>query len=73
MTITLEASGLTCEHCAAHVREEISALEGVQEVAVNLEKGGISTITIEGDASDNALREALDDAGGYVLESVSRA
>lgn len=70
----LEVAGMTCQHCAAHVKEEIGALDGVTEVSVQLVAGGASTVHLSANAdiSDAALREALDEAGGYELISVRR-
>ena len=38
-TTTLKISGLTCEHCVAHVTEELEALPGVKNVSVILKVG----------------------------------
>ena len=48
-TTTLKVSGLTCGHCVAHVTEELEALDGVKDVAVLLNKGGQSTVTVLSD------------------------
>ena len=73
-TTTLRLSGLTCEHCVAHVTEELEALNGVKNVSVLLNKGGQSTVTVVSDTvlSDAALAEAIDEAGDYTLDAVER-
>ena len=48
-TTTLRLSGLTCEHCVAHVTEELKALDGVKNVSVVLHKGGQSVATVVSD------------------------
>ena len=36
-TTTLRLSGLTCEHCVAHVTEKLKALDGVKNVSIVLQ------------------------------------
>ena len=73
-TTTLKISGLTCEHCVAHVTEELEALPGVKNVSVILNKGGQSVATVVSDVrlEDAALAEAIDEAGDYTLDAVER-
>lgn len=67
-TSTYRVTGMTCGHCAGAVTEEISALDGVTSVDVDLVAGGTSTVTVTSDgpletsAVDAAVREA-----GYAL------
>ncbi|EKU48312.1 MULTISPECIES: heavy-metal-associated domain-containing protein [Bacteria] len=64
-TTTITVSGMTCGHCVASVKEEIGALPGVSDVAVDLNAGGDSpvTITSANDLDDADLRAAVDEAG----------
>ena len=73
-TTTLRLSGLTCDHCVAHVTEELKALDGVKNVSVVLSKGGQSVATVVSDVvlDDAALAEAIDEAGDYTLDAVER-
>ncbi len=68
-TKTYPVTGMTCHHCVSAVTDEISALDGVQEVAVALSAGGTSTVTVTSDAplSDEQVAAALDEAGDYRL------
>ncbi|MDM8086479.1 heavy metal-associated domain-containing protein [Cellulomonas cellasea] len=68
LTSTFGVDGLTCGNCVQHVTDEITALPGVKNVTVELVKGGTSQVTVVSDAplSDDAIREAVDEAG-YVL------
>jgi copper chaperone len=68
MTDTYRVTGMTCEHCVAAVTEELSALDGVASVAVDLVAGGTSTVTVESAAplDPAAVAEAIDEAG-YAL------
>ncbi|MBR7504017.1 heavy-metal-associated domain-containing protein, partial [Mycobacterium tuberculosis] len=54
-TTTITVSGMTCGHCVASVKEEIGALPGVSDVAVDLNAGGDSPVTI---TSANDLDDA---------------
>lgn len=69
-TTTVSISGMTCGHCVDSVTEEISAIEGVRNVTVDLNKGGISTATVtsEHDIEPEQIGEAVAEAG-YVVVS----
>jgi copper chaperone len=60
-TKTYTVPAIHCGHCAAAIREEVSALAGVEAVDVDLDA---KVVTIRGEAlSDDALREAIAEAG----------
>ncbi len=65
----VKVQGLTCGHCAHAVTEEISALDGVTTVSVDLVPNGISTVTVAADVdlTTEALTAALTEAGDYTL------
>ena len=65
------ATGLTCGHCVHAVTDELTALDGVNEVEVHLVEGGTSVVTISADreVGDDELAAALDEAGDYRLAS----
>lgn len=67
-TATYQVSGMTCGNCVKHVTEELKALAGVTDVAIDLVAGGVSTVTVTSDAplSDEAVAAAIDEAG-YAL------
>lgn len=73
-TTTLRLSGLTCDHCVAHVTQELEAVSGVKNVSVILNKGGQSVATVVSDTrlDDDALAAAIDEAGDYTLDAVER-
>jgi copper chaperone len=60
---TYSVSGMTCGHCVQAVTTEVSAIEGVTDVAVDLESG---TLTVTGEATQEQVAEAVDEAG-YAL------
>lgn len=45
-TGTFVVEGLTCGSCLAEVLEELRALEGVTDIAVDLVKDGLSPVTL---------------------------
>jgi len=50
-----------CDHCAMSIREEVSEVEGVEDVAVDLET---KVVTVSGrELDDAALRAAIVEAG----------
>ena len=60
-TLTYSVSGMHCGHCEQAVSEEVSAVLGVESVAVDLET---KRVTVVGEALDDAeLRAAIDEAG----------
>ncbi len=63
------ATGLTCGHCANAVIDEVSALDGVHEVGVEVHAGGESVITVTGERAltTEDVAGALEEAGGYAL------
>ncbi|WP_236789980.1 heavy-metal-associated domain-containing protein [Amycolatopsis sp. GM8] len=58
-------TGMTCEHCVKAVTEEVSAIDGVESVAVDLPTGAV-TVVSSGQLSDEAVRAAVDEAGYQV-------
>lgn len=67
MTSTQEylVAGMTCEHCVRAVSDEISALDGVTDVRVELAVGALSTVTVTSSAplSKASIEGAVDEAG----------
>lgn len=61
-TTTVTVTGMTCGHCAASVREELSEIPGVQAVEVDVASGAV---TIESDApvEPDAIKSAVEEAG----------
>lgn len=64
-------SGMTCSHCVSSVTEELSGIDGVQNVTVDLRAGGASRVTIH---STNPLdfaqvKAAVAEAGYTVTDS----
>ena len=62
--------GMTCSHCVSSVTEELTAVDGVEHVAVELRAGTASVVTVTSarPISDDAIRAAVEEAG-YSLAS----
>ena len=58
---TYTVEGMTCGHCVVSVREEVSGVEGVTAVDVDLASG---RLTVSGDGvDDDAIAAAVSEAG----------
>ena len=66
-TTTYKVQGMTCGHCVSAVTQEVSKLDGVTGVDIDLDSGNV-TVTSDAPLSDDAVREAVDEAG-YELVS----
>lgn len=61
-TQTFTVTGMTCEHCAASVREEISEISGVEGVDVVVDTGAV-TVTSAEPLDASAVQAAVEEAG----------
>ncbi|MGW2651676.1 heavy-metal-associated domain-containing protein [Streptomyces sp. NPDC001393] len=62
-------TGMSCEHCAVSVREEVSEVPGVSEVVVGL---ATDAVTVHGtDLDDERLRAAIVEAGYGIADSIA--
>jgi len=59
-TTTYDVKGMTCAHCVSSVTEEISEVEGVSAVEVDLESG---RAVVTGDPDVEAVKAAVAEAG----------
>ena len=60
MTTTLTVKEMSCEHCEQSVAEALTDVDGVTDVQVDREA---ESATVEGDADEDALVAAVDEAG----------
>jgi copper chaperone len=59
--VTYTVPAIHCDHCAMSIREEVSEVEGVENVGVDVES---KVVTISGrELDDAALRAAIEEAG----------
>lgn len=61
-TVTLEVTGMMCEHCAAHVEKALLAVSGVKKAVVDLAAGNVA-VTAAADVTREALIAAVVAAG----------
>ena len=65
MKKTVKIEGMMCMHCVKAVEKALSAVEGVTAVNVSLEE---KQAVVEGNASAEALKAAVAEAGYEVTE-----
>jgi len=61
-TLTVTVPGMSCGHCEAAVKGEVTKVAGVTDVRVDL---GTKIVTILGDGVDRAAVVAAIDEAGY--------
>ena len=61
-TNTITVTGMTCDHCVRAVRDEVSAIQGVTNVEVDLASGQV-TIETATELDPAAVAAAVDEAG----------
>ena len=68
-TQILDVEGMTCQHCVGSVTKELSALEGVHDVHIDLNPSALSTVTLTSDAEipSSELTHAIEEAGYSVV------
>ena len=59
---TYTVTGMTCGHCVASVTEEITEIDGVTNVAVDLPTGAV-TVTSKQPLDESTVRAAVEEAG----------
>ena len=60
-TLEYTVSGMSCGHCEAAVKEEVSEVDGVDSVDVDL---ATKLVVVRGEGLDDAaIRAAIDEAG----------
>jgi copper chaperone CopZ len=61
-TLSYSVPGVSCEHCQVAIEGEVSQVEGVESVEVDLDA---KTVTISGDPLNEAAIVAAIDEAGY--------
>jgi len=64
-----EVQGMSCQHCVAAVTRSIQEIDPQAQVRVDLERGRVA---VESTQSNDALKEAIDNAG-YTVVGVASA
>ncbi len=69
MTMRLySVPGISCGHCKSAIEGEVAKVAGVERVEVDEEA---KTVRVQGSASDEAVRAAVDEAGYEVAGLLS--
>lgn len=63
---TYKVQGMTCDHCVQAVTTELTALDGVEAVDVDLASGE-ARVTSAAPLDDEAVRAAVEEAGYEVV------
>jgi copper chaperone len=68
-TSTYQVTGMTCGHCVNAVSAELSVLDGVSDVSVDLNADGASSVHVTSGQplTREQVEGALDEAGNYHL------
>lgn len=61
-TTSYTVTGMSCGHCEASVREEVSKIAGVEDIRVSAKDGSL-VVTSSGELSDADVLAAVDEAG----------
>ena len=72
MKKTIGIQGMMCAHCQAHAHKALAAVDGVSDVVVDLE-GKKATVTLAKEVPDEALMNAVTEAGYTPVSCVSEA
>lgn len=67
-TTVWTVQGMTCDHCVKAVTDEVSALEGVSAVVIDLATGAV-TVTADVDPTPESVAAAVDEAGYTLIKS----
>lgn len=69
ISTSVSIAGMTCGHCIDAVTEELTSLDGVRNVSVDLNKGGVSTAVITSTRAldPSQIGEAVAEAGYMVV------
>lgn len=64
-TASYTVTGMTCAHCVDAVKEEVSEIDGVHDLQVDLDSGAL-TFESDEEIPRDKVAEAVDEAG-YTL------
>ncbi|MBB5147899.1 MULTISPECIES: copper chaperone CopZ [Ureibacillus] len=61
--VTLQVKGMSCNHCVKAVEGSVGALDGVQEVKVNLAAGEVNVTFDQSKVTIDQIKETIDEQG----------
>ena len=68
ITTTYKVKGMTCGHCAQSVTSQLSSIDEVTDVVVDLDTGDVS-VTSSAQLAEGEVRAAVEDAGFELVSS----
>ena len=60
----IKLEGMSCSQCVEHVKKALGDLENTTNIQVDL---GNQSVLVETGATDELIRQAIDDAGDTIL------
>ncbi|MFN0090613.1 MAG: heavy-metal-associated domain-containing protein [Acidimicrobiales bacterium] len=66
--VLYQVPGISCDHCKRAIEAELAKLDGVASAEVDV---AARTVLVAGDAGDDEIRAAIDEAG-YEVEGSPR-
>lgn len=63
---TYTVQGMTCDHCAGSVTAEVTKIPGITDISIDVAAGRL-TVSSAGPVSDEAVTEAVEEAGYQVV------
>ena len=67
-TRTINIEGMMCEHCEAHVKEALEAIDGVKSASAS-HTAGTAIVTLTKDVADDTMKTAVEKEG-YAVQSI---
>ena len=64
---TIKIKGMSCQHCVSSVTKALSAIAGISDVKVSLEKGE-ATFTESSPVSKETIKDSITKIGFEVVE-----
>ena len=64
---TIKIKGMSCQHCVSSVTKALSAIAGIRDVKVSLEKGE-ATFTESSPVSKETIKDAITKIGFEVVK-----
>lgn len=68
-TTEYTVTGMTCDNCERHIREEVGLIAGVTDIEISHETGRLVVSTAGVPVDDEAVIAAVDEAGYEAVRS----
>ena len=61
--VTLNVKGMSCGHCVKSIEGSVGALDGIEQVSVNLQEGLVNISFHQDKVTIEQIKETIDDQG----------